>query len=146
VGGDVGYLWRINNRLGIHAHASVLYNSVQFSTSSEDYQFGFLNIFVGGGLRLYFWRLWTSLQVAVGPALLLGATENIFPLKKGELEGVPTGFALRSSLGLGWAFWKGVTVTVYPASIEYMPGIDAFMDDVTGIIRYHLAVAVGWQG
>lgn len=146
VGGDVGYLWRIGHRLGLHVDASVLYNSVLYSTSSEDYQFGFLNIFVGGGLRIYFWRLWANLKVAAGPAMLLGATEDVFPLKKGELEGVPTGFALRASLGLGWTFWKGLTVTVYPAAIEYMPGIDSFKDEISSIIRYQLAVALGWQG
>ena len=53
---------------------------------------------------------------------------------------------MRTSLGLGMPLWKGLTITVYPAAIEYMPGIDSFMDEISGIFRYQLAVAVGWQG
>ena len=148
VGGDVGWLWRINRRMGVYAHATVLYDSVQYSSSTDDYQMGFLNLFFGGGGRLYFFsgsKLWADLRVGVGPALLLGATENIFPLKKGALEGAPTGFALRSSLGIGWTFYRGLSVTFKPVGIEYMPAIDAFLPEITGIFRYQLAVALGWQ-
>ena len=144
-GGDVGFLWRLNRRLGFHAHASVLYDALVYSKSGDEYQLGFLNIFVGGGLRLYFWKLWVELRLAAGPALLLGAEENVFPLKPGTLEGTPVGFAVRTSLGLGWTFFKGLTVTVYPVGIEYMPAIDSFMPEITGIFRYQLGVALGWQ-
>lgn len=58
---------------------------------------------------------------------------------------MPTGFAVRSSLGLGMKVWKGITVTVYPAVVEFMPGIDSFHSLITSIFRYQLAVALGWQ-
>ena len=145
VGGDIGFLWRLNRRLGIHAHASVLYDALVYSRGKDEYQLGFLNLFFGGGARLYFWKLWAELRLAAGPALLLGAEENVFPLKPGTLEGTPVGFAVRTSLGLGWTFYKGLTVSVHPVGIEYMPAIDSFLPEITGIFRYQLGVAVGWQ-
>ena len=147
VGADVGYLWRLNSTLGVHADVSLLYDTVVHSGKTEDVPFGFLNVFFGGGLRLYFWRVWADLRVAVGPALLVGAMDKqVFLFPTGTVpDGVLTGFALRTSLSLGWTFWKGLTLTVYPAAIEYTPAMEGFKDGVS-VLRYQLALALGWQG
>jgi len=148
LGGDVGYLWRAPlglRRLGLYVKASVLYAAVPYESEGESYPFGFLNVLAGGGLRLHFWRLWADLGLALGPCLMLGADKDHFLFKDKVPSGVPVGLALRSSLGIGWTFWKGLTVTVYPAAVDYMPSMGNFSGDIAGALHYQVAVGLGWQ-
>ena len=155
LGGGVGYLWRAPfgvRQLGVYVKASALYAAASYKSEGKDYPFGFLNILAGGGLRLNFWRLWADLGVALGPSLMLGADEGHFLFKAKELSvkstepsGVPIGFAVRSSLGIGWTFWKGLTLTVFPVALDYMPSMGNFRGDIAGVLHYQVAVGMGWQ-
>ena len=146
LGGEIGYSWRgpLGIRwLGFELLATVLYTPV--SDTSVDQQMGSLNIFPGGGVRFHFGSLFAGLRFAIGPALLLGATEESFFFSGATgVSGAFAQIAIRPSLVLGWKVYKGLTVTVNPA-IEYMPRLDDFNKNITGVMRIHLAVGLGWQ-
>jgi hypothetical protein len=149
----LGYLWRLNRRVGLHVDLSALYAPIKDHTTGELERNGFLLLMGGGGLRLYVHpQLWVGGRLGVGAALLLGASEDgVFfrdpddPGRVVDASGTFTLLALRPELTLGWAFRSGLTVFLSPAAFDYSHRLREFSPRITKVIRYHLAVGAGWQ-
>ena len=146
LGGEAGYHWRQPfglKWLGFDVHGTVLYAPV--SDADVDQQMGFLNVFAGGTVRFYFWRAFAGLRFSLGPSILIGATEKSFFFTGAtSVSGTFVNLAVRPSVVIGWTVWKGLTVSVNP-SLEYMPRIETFNENITGVLRFFLAVGLGWQ-
>jgi len=131
--------------LGAQVHGTLLYTPVSDASAGETSHF--ISVLVGGGARLAFWRLWADIRASVGAAILTGASEKSFFFAGAEdVSGAFAMVAVRAAAGVGWTFYKGLFVAVYPAAIDYMPRYKDFNANIDHVFRYQLAVAAGWEG
>lgn len=147
VGLDAGYLWRelwTGGWLGFHVHATMLYTPVV--DSAVDEQISFIHLLAGAGARINFWRLWADVRFSLGAALLTGASEKSFFFDGAKkVSGTFANIAIRTAVGIGWTFYKGLYACVYPMAIDYMPSMADFNANISGILRYQVAGALGWE-
>jgi len=147
VGLDAGYLWRqlwTGGWLGLHVHGTMLYTPVV--DSAVDEQISFIHLLAGAGARINFWRLWADVRFSLGAALLTGASEKSFFFDGAKkVSGTFANIAIRTAVGIGWTFYKGLYACVYPVAIDYMPGMADFNANISGVFRYQVAGALGWE-
>jgi len=160
-----GYLWRLG-RWGLYTRGSLHYApsmDLVNSASSGAFVMGL----AGGGGRYYLRRwLWIDGSASLGLSLLVGASREsaLFGRKWSRApdqndEDPPTyeekpivhkgvGFgslALRGRVGVGLTMGPGITVAAYPFALDFCTRHSDFRDGVSGILRYNVALAVGWQ-
>jgi len=145
---DGGYVFRNlagQRWLGVQVHGTLLWTPVNDSAAGE--MSHFISLLAGVGARLSFWQMWTDIRVSVGAAILTGASEKSFFFSgASEVSGAFANVTVRAAAGLGWTFYKGLFVAVYPVAIDYTPRFADFTDSIEKVFRYQLAVAAGWEG
>jgi len=145
---DGGYVFRNlagQRWLGVQVHGTLLWTPV--NDSGADEMSHFISLLAGVGARLSFWQMWTDIRVSVGAAILTGASEKSFFFSgASEVSGAFANVTVRAAAGLGWTFYKGLFVAVYPVAIDYTPRFSDFNESISKVFRYQLAVAAGWEG
>ena len=144
---DGGYVFRNLaglDWLGVHVHGTLLWSPVNDSAADE--MSHFITVLAGVGARLSFWQLWADIRISVGAAILTGASEkSFFFAGASDVSGAFANVAVRAAAGLGWTFYKGLFVAVYPVAIDYTPRFSDFNASIGQVFRYQLAVAAGWE-
>ena len=145
---DGGYVFRNMGGLswlGVQVHGTLLWSPV--NDSGADEMSHFISLLAGVGARFSFWQMWTDIRISVGAAILTGASEkSFFFAGASEVSGAFANVTMRAAAGLGWTFYKGLYVAVYPVAIDYTPRFADFNDSIGQVFRYQLAVAAGWEG
>jgi hypothetical protein len=148
---QAGYAWRWQ-RIGVHLGIGALYAPLLDRPNTEEKRLGFLAFVGGGGLRVHLsggW--WLGAAAFAGSSLLLGADEDSFLYRDPERDpaGVPlndpsgVALVLRPELTLGWTVSRGLTVILAPA-MDYSPNLETYGSHIRRIMRFHVALGVGW--
>ena len=140
----LGYLWRWT-RVGLHLDAST---TIQPRAEADNDDISWIVSFMGGGgLRYYVLdKVWVGPRVSLGVSTLHGLTSAslLVPYKK-VVEGAFSGFLFRPEVVLGWTVWRGLTLTLVPFALDYTPRNNFYDQGIKHLIRFQVALGLGWQ-
>lgn len=155
-----GYVWRLGS-WGLYARGSLHYTAA-LDLANGDSSGAYIMGLAGGGGRLYIRpSLWVDAGLSVGVSVLVGVSKEsmlfgriqqnpkagqpLFELP-GDHEGLGyASLAINARTGLGFVVGPGITVALYPFTVDLCLPNEHFRYSVEVILRYNVAVAVGWQ-
>ncbi len=146
VGLRAGWRWRLG-RLSLVADGSFSMVPGSEDVAGSEDQFWFLSVHGGGGARLHILDgLWAGVGFGAGVTVIGGVDSDISLYDpRVSVTGAIASFSLRPELTLGWRVWRGLTLVVVPLAISYSPRHEAYHPQVRHVLRFQVALGLGWS-
>jgi len=138
-----GYGWRLG-RFVLGAQAALTYSAN--SAESTGGATKFLALLAGPEARFMLRpRLWLELRLQLGVLLVLDADPASVLFAGATMVSGPFGLlAVRPAVGLGWAPWRGLTLSFVPA-LHWSPRHDDFAPGVKQVLQLQMPLLAGWR-